>query len=304
MLPSRVPTGWHRSPRCSPATVCRRPRVRGQRRGLRQHHGGRCRRCHCVGQRGVGAGGVRIHALGDTWTHRPGSPPRTAGSATTSVTPSRSWATRRGWRWLAGGAYVFTRSGSTWTQQTELTAADGGEGAGRAVAMTPTRSSLGAPYATSGQGLRRRGLCLHALRHELDAAATHQHRRSGSATPSVAPSRSQATRSSPGTSGMPHTSSRARVHAWTQQAKLTATDSLHFSQLGAVGVLGGHGRNGAGPDDRRARPRERIVFVRSGTAWAEQARLSASDGKAEDEFGRWSVAISGDHVIRSVPGAI
>jgi len=38
------------------------------------------------------------------------------------------------------------------------------------------------------------------------------------------------------------------------------------------------------------------VFVRSGTTWAQQAKLVASDGTAYDYFG-WSVAVSGSTAV-------
>jgi hypothetical protein len=38
------------------------------------------------------------------------------------------------------------------------------------------------------------------------------------------------------------------------------------------------------------------VFIRSGTTWAQQAYLKASNTDAVDEFG-YSVAISGDTVV-------
>ena len=43
------------------------------------------------------------------------------------------------------------------------------------------------------------------------------------------------------------------------------------------------------------------MFVRSGTAWSQQAELTASDGAANDAFGS-SVAISGSTVVVGAPG--
>jgi hypothetical protein len=42
------------------------------------------------------------------------------------------------------------------------------------------------------------------------------------------------------------------------------------------------------------------VFVRSGTAWTEQAHLTASDGAESDRFG-YSVALSGDNAVVGAP---
>ena len=38
------------------------------------------------------------------------------------------------------------------------------------------------------------------------------------------------------------------------------------------------------------------VFTRTGTTWTQQAKLTASDGAAYDQFG-WSVAMAGDTII-------
>jgi len=38
------------------------------------------------------------------------------------------------------------------------------------------------------------------------------------------------------------------------------------------------------------------VFVKSGTAWTQQAKLIANDGVTGDQFG-WSVSINGDTAV-------
>ena len=43
------------------------------------------------------------------------------------------------------------------------------------------------------------------------------------------------------------------------------------------------------------------MFTRSGAAWSQQAKLTASDGAAHDYFGR-SVAVSGDTAVIGAPG--
>ena len=44
------------------------------------------------------------------------------------------------------------------------------------------------------------------------------------------------------------------------------------------------------------------MFARSGTSWTQQAKLTASDGAAGDEFG-CSVSINEEHAIVGAPGA-
>ena len=86
---------------------------------------------------------------------------------------------------------------------------------------------------------------------------------------------------------------------WTQQAKLTASDAVGQEYFGKSVALSGNtaligafgddhaGGNGAG---------SAYVFVRNGAAWAQQAKLTASDAAASDQFGI-SVAVSGDTAV-------
>ena len=83
--------------------------------------------------------------------------------------------------------------------------------------------------------------------------------------------------------------------AWSQQAELTASDGFSFDRFGTsvaisgptvvVGAFGHNNQTGAA-----------YVFVRSGTAWHQQAELTASDAQEFDNFGN-SVAISGSTVV-------
>ncbi|MBM3948688.1 MAG: hypothetical protein FJ312_05515 [SAR202 cluster bacterium] len=84
---------------------------------------------------------------------------------------------------------------------------------------------------------------------------------------------------------------------WTQQAKLTAPDGSAHTLFGySVSLDGGtalvsrHGDplGGVGSSAGSA-----YVFVRSGTTWIQQAKLTASDGAADDLFGG-SVSVNGD----------
>jgi hypothetical protein len=93
-----------------------------------------------------------------------------------------------------------------------------------------------------------------------------------------------------------------RAATWLQQAKLTASDaaagdffgnSVAFS--GSTAVVGAMNKNNqAGAA---------YVFVRSGTTWTQQAKLTASDGITGDEFGS-SVALSGSIAVVGAPGKV
>ncbi len=86
--------------------------------------------------------------------------------------------------------------------------------------------------------------------------------------------------------------------SWVERQKLTAsdgTDADFFGHSGAVNgdtiVIGAHGDGDSGIDSGSA-----YVFVRDGTSWVEQQKLTASDGAAWDQFGN-SVSIYGDTIV-------
>ena len=85
----------------------------------------------------------------------------------------------------------------------------------------------------------------------------------------------------------------------TQQAKLTASDGAVGDQFGiSVAVSGDTALVGASLDDVGSNTDQgsAYVFVRSGTTWTQQAKLTAADGAASDFFG-FSVAVSGDTTV-------
>ncbi len=85
---------------------------------------------------------------------------------------------------------------------------------------------------------------------------------------------------------------------WTQQAQLLASDGAAFDKFGqsvAISgdtiVVGAYQANAPLSNNGAA-----YVFVRSGTTWTQQQKLTASDGTADDEFGN-AVAIKGDSIV-------
>lgn len=82
---------------------------------------------------------------------------------------------------------------------------------------------------------------------------------------------------------------------WEQQIRIDATDGEAGDGFGsAVAISSTHVIIGAWNDDE-ARGAA-YVFIKSGTAWIQQAKLVASDGESGDHFGR-SVAIEGDLAV-------
>jgi hypothetical protein len=154
-----------------------------------------------------------------------------------------------------GSAYVFVRSGTTWSQQQQLTAADGAadDRFGWSVAIAGDTAVVGAPYDDVGA--------------KADQGSAYIFVRGGT--------------------------------AWSQQQQLTAADGGADDLFGwSVAISGETAVVGAVCDDVGANADQgsAYVFVRSGTAWSQQQKLTTADGAAYDEFGE-SVAISGETTV-------
>jgi hypothetical protein len=85
---------------------------------------------------------------------------------------------------------------------------------------------------------------------------------------------------------------------WSQQAKLTASDGAAGDMFGcSVSISGDYAVVGAYYDgDKGYASGSAYIFKRDSTTWSQQAKLTASDGAAEDFFG-CSVSISGDYAV-------
>ena len=85
---------------------------------------------------------------------------------------------------------------------------------------------------------------------------------------------------------------------WSEQAKLRASDLASWDRFGiSVALSGDTALVGAYTDDDGGTDSgSAYVFVRSGTTWSEQAKLTASDAAAQDHFGN-SVELSGDTAL-------
>ncbi len=216
----------------------------------------------------------------------------------------------------AGSAYVFVRSGTLWTQQKRLSAADGaasdsfgvsvaidgdtamvgaylddtpgGTNAGSAYVFTRSRTTW-TPQAklTAADGAAY-DLFGHAVAVDGDTAVIGAY---GEDTPAGS------------NAGAAYVFTRAGS-VWSLQARLTASDGAPTDFFGcAVAiagdtvVVGAYRDNTAGGSDAGSA----YIFKRSGTAWAQQAKLTAADGAAGDLFG-CSVAIDGTTAVIGAQG--
>ena len=156
----------------------------------------------------------------------------------------------------SGAAYVYVRSGSSWSQQQMLKASDAAANGifGYSVAM-----SSDGTYAVVG------------ARYQNTYGAAYVYIRSGT--------------------------------SWTQQAKLTASNagagdafgwSVDISNDGTYIIVGAKDEDSTASSSGSA-----YVFIRSGTSWSEQQKINGSGAIVNGYFG-YSVSISSDGTYAAV----
>ena len=176
---------------------------------------------------------------------------------------------------LAGAAYVFVRSGNTWSQQAYLKASNPQYGYvfGISVGISGDTAVVGASWeSTSGSGVNPPiDILLPA------SGAAYVFVRNGS--------------------------------TWSQQAFLKASNPGSYDLFGAEAAISGDtivvgaiaedssstGINST-PDELADQAGAGYVFVRNGTTWTQQSYVKSSNTQAHDEFAH-SVAISGDTIV-------
>jgi hypothetical protein len=156
---------------------------------------------------------------------------------------------------LDGSVYVYIRNGSSWTQQQILSASDPpgvDDSFGISVSLNGDTALIGADDEMTGD----------------DSGAAYVFVRTGT--------------------------------TWTQQAKLIPSDGAPNDWFGAwrgVAIQGDTAVIGSRLDDDNGyNSGSAYVFTRTGTTWTQQAKLLASDGKANDVFG-WGVSLDGDTTV-------
>ena len=164
-----------------------------------------------------------------------------------------------------GTVYVFQRSGTGWTQQAAVRAANGDNDDmfGQSVALSGDTLAVGAPgedgAATGVDGDQNDNSA-------TDAGAAYVFQRTG--------------------------------QTWAQQGYLKASNTMGGAMLGSAISLSDDtlavaaNRESAGASQSGAA----FVFVRSAARWAQQAYLKASNVGAGDNFGD-SIALSGDQLV-------
>ena len=209
----------------------------------------------------------------------------------------------------AGAAYVFVRSGETWTQQAELTGDRViTEEFGRSVAVSGDTVLVGADdYAADTMPFTHGAVYVFVR----SAGAWTRQTVLMADDPTLGDAFGYAValegdRALIGAIGHPHDDTgygpgAAYVFtrsggAWSQEAELAPGDGVRGDGFGgSVALSGGTALVGAAVHavNGNAVQGAAYVFTRSGAAWRQQAELVASDGAFGDSFGE-SVALSGD----------
>ena len=84
--------------------------------------------------------------------------------------------------------------------------------------------------------------------------------------------------------------------AWTQQQELLASDGVANDWFGMSASLSGETAIVGAIENYGSAPGAAYIFVRSGTSWTQQQKLTASDSVANGYFG-YSVALSGNVAV-------
>jgi hypothetical protein len=209
---------------------------------------------------------------------------------------------------LSGEAFVFRRTGASWTQEAVLTPPDPtdreGFGAASAVSGDASRILVGAPTADSG-GLVRI-FVFDGSSWSLEATLNGASGAYFGARVALDDTGTRALVASPSVT-VAAASGAGRVHVilrtgstWAEEAVLEAEVPTMFAAFGTGLVLSNDGSRALVSVSGTSSPGSVTMFVRTGTTWARAGRFSPSDVEASDGFG---AAIAGTAAIdRAVVG--
>ncbi|UCF08001.1 MAG: thrombospondin type 3 repeat-containing protein, partial [Thermoplasmata archaeon] len=233
----------------------------------------------------------------------------------------------------SGSAYVFVRSGGTWSQQDKLTASDGEayDDFGASVSILQYTIAIGAPYdddegtdsgsvyifgspymggdqkLTASDGAAGDGfgasVSLGGERHLIDPANNPV-----TLTPVTLVVGAPLDDDAGSDSGSAYVfvygfSFMGPTPWWGEAAKLTASDATADSWFGNFVSLYDETIVIGAPYDADVafNAGSAYVFGFNGSSWVQEAKLTASDGADSDIFG-WSVSINGYTIVIGAPG--
>ena len=199
-----------------------------------------------------------------------------------------------------GAAYIFHRTGTTWTEQGILSASDGdaGDDFGTSVAIQGDYVVVGANEDDDGG----QGSGSAYIFHRTGTTWTQQAKLTASdedpfdnfGDSVVIDGNYVVVGASRKGAGAVYVFHRSGI-TWSEQEKLRAADGTSNDEFGtSVAIRGNYAVIGArGDGDNGDDSGSAYIFHRSGATWTQQAKLLASDGAADDQFGV-SVSVDGD----------
>jgi drug/metabolite transporter superfamily protein YnfA len=228
--------------------------------------------------------------------------------------------------WYEGAAYVFVRSGSTWSPQATLAASspDIEAAFGYSVAIEGDTLVIGEPWSyMSSEGgevyVYVRGGTTWSQQARLHHNTTYSLLHSFGCALAISDNTVVVGAVREGTSGESY-SGKGYVFVrngttWSRQAKLEASNTERDDWFGSAVAISGNiiavgavnedstatGTNGDQADNSSADSGAVYLFMRKGASWSQQAYIKASNTDAGDFFGA-GVAISGGTLIIGASG--
>ena len=211
----------------------------------------------------------------------------------------------------AGAAYIFTRSGTSWSQQAKIQSSDieAADSFGNSVSISSDGNTVLVGASSEDTGATEAGAAyvfvisgvtwtqqakIQSSDIEADDNFGHSVSISGDGNTAIVGSKNEDTG---GTSaGAAYIFTRSGT-TWTQQAKIQATDKEagdNFGMAVSISVGGNTAIVGAWVEDTGGENAgAAYIFEKSGSTWTEMQKIQASDKQASDYFG-YSVSISGN----------
>jgi hypothetical protein len=211
---------------------------------------------------------------------------------------------------LQGAAYVFVRTGNTWKQDIKLTNFSGAayDQFGWSVAISGNNIVIGSPYDDVGSNIDQGsahvfvrsggGVWSHTQLFASDGATADRFGQNVAISGNYALIGSVLGNHFFVDQGSAYIFTLSGS-SWIQQAKLIASDGAAYDQFGTgVAISGNYALVGCSFDDIGSNIDQgsAYVFMRSGSSWIQQAKLTASDGATNYLFGH-AVGLSGDYAI-------
>ncbi|MCK5026266.1 MAG: hypothetical protein KAS15_06735, partial [Nanoarchaeota archaeon] len=221
----------------------------------------------------------------------------------------------------AGAAYIFRRSGATWTEQDKIQAGDAGAtdyfGHSVSISSDGNTAIVGAfsedtagdytgaayIYRWTGAAWTQQAKIQAGDKAEYDQFGYSVSISSDGNTAIIGAKGEDTGGSATGAAYI----FRCSGTIWTQQAKIQASDkeiddsfgnSVSISSDGNTAIVGANSEDTGGSSAGAA-----YIFRWTGTAWAEQAKIQASNKGADDFFGNSvSVSYDGDNAIVGAHG--